>query len=196
MSTKEKILNSTYKLISQKGFEKTSISNICNDVGIQKPSLYYYFKSKDDILFELSDHIINNIIINFNHDIEICKKITEKEKYKLFLINIVERYIKRFHKNKNSQLVFMELYIQSNRIPLLESKKTKLVEIIKIWIENILKEGIKLNVFKYNFDLNLNTDLIFNNLLGIECSYIYNMNIDYPLVWKEIITTLFKQEVK
>ncbi|MFK4786051.1 TetR/AcrR family transcriptional regulator [Fusobacterium sp. MFO224] len=192
MSTKKKILNSTYKLISQKGFEKTSISNICNEVGIQKPSLYYYFKSKDDILFELSDHIINNIIINFNHDIEICKKITEKEKYRFFLINIVERYIKTFHKNKDSQLVFMELYIQSNRIPLLENKKTKLVEIIKMWIENILKEGIKLNVFKDNFDLNLNTDLIFNTLLGIECSYIYNMNIDYPLVWKEIITTLFK----
>jgi len=192
MSTKEKILNSAYKLISQKGFEKTSISNICKDVGIQKPSLYYYFNSKNDILFELSDHIINNIVSDFNNDINTCKEINDKENYKLFLITLVERYINRFHMNKDSQLVFTELYIQSNRIPFLESKKNKLTKITKNWIENILKHGLELNIFKNDFNLKLNTELIFNNLLGIECSCIYNLNIDYPSVWRAIIITLFK----
>lgn len=192
MSTKEKIINSAYKLISTKGFEKTSISNICKDVGIKKPSLYYYFNSKNDILFELSDNIINNITLSFDSDINNCNLISEKEKYKTFLMTLAERYINRFHVNRDSQLVFTELYIQSNRIPFLESKKNKLVKNTKIWIESILKHGLELQIFKNNFDLKLNTELIFNNLLGIECNYIYNMDINYHLVWKSIVNSLFK----
>lgn len=40
------------KLFAEKGYEKTSLEDIAAALNITKRSLYYYFKGKDDILFE------------------------------------------------------------------------------------------------------------------------------------------------
>lgn len=190
MDTKEKILTSMYSLLSKKGYENTSISSICQMVGIKKPSIYYYFDSKEQIIFELSDYIIQKNKITFEKDLEACLSISSKTEYRNFLISLVKRYMKQTNKKNKFQLFFMEMYIQANRIPILEDKKKELVNIIKSWIEKMLQHGMDLEVFGSNFNLNLNIQMIFNTLLGIECSYIYKMGIDLNLVWEETMTKL------
>ncbi|WP_409179030.1 TetR/AcrR family transcriptional regulator [Brevibacillus fortis] len=46
-ATRQKILETTTWLIGQYGIEKASLSMIANSVGIQKPSIYYYYSSKE-----------------------------------------------------------------------------------------------------------------------------------------------------
>lgn len=190
MDTKEKILTSMYSLLAKKGYENTSISSICQMVGIKKPSIYYYFDSKEQIIFELSDYIIQKNKITFEKDLEACLSMNSKTEYRNFLISLVKRYMKQTNKQNKFQLFFMEMYIQANRIPILEDKKKELVNIIKSWIEKMLQHGMELEVFDSNFDLDLNIQMIFNTLLGIECSYIYKMGIDLNLVWEETMTKL------
>lgn len=48
-STKERILNSAYTLFRQEGFTRVSVDAIAERAGVTKRTVYYHFKSKDDI---------------------------------------------------------------------------------------------------------------------------------------------------
>jgi len=49
----EEVLHSAANIFFSKGFHATSIEDVARDVGMLKGSLYYYIKSKDDLLFQL-----------------------------------------------------------------------------------------------------------------------------------------------
>jgi len=49
----EEVLQSAANIFFAKGFHATSIEDVARDVGMLKGSLYYYIKSKDDLLFRL-----------------------------------------------------------------------------------------------------------------------------------------------
>ncbi len=51
--TKQKILDVSLDLFSQKGFSAVSIRDICKSVGIKESSVYYHFKNKQSIFNEL-----------------------------------------------------------------------------------------------------------------------------------------------
>lgn len=50
---KELLLNAAEKLMSKKGYEKTTVEEITNEAGVAKGTFYVYFKSKEDVLFDL-----------------------------------------------------------------------------------------------------------------------------------------------
>lgn len=47
------MLRSAANIFFAKGFHATSLEEVARDVGMLKGSLYYYIKSKDDLLFQL-----------------------------------------------------------------------------------------------------------------------------------------------
>lgn len=47
---KNEILDTANRLFNEKGYDNTSVADIINEVGIAKGTLYYYFKSKEDIM--------------------------------------------------------------------------------------------------------------------------------------------------
>ena len=50
MSTRERILDVALDLFIEKGFDKTSLREIAEQLGVTKAALYYHFASKEDIL--------------------------------------------------------------------------------------------------------------------------------------------------
>ncbi len=50
MNRREEIIFATLELASQKGLSNVSMAQIAEKMGIQKPSLYNHFKSKDEII--------------------------------------------------------------------------------------------------------------------------------------------------
>ena len=56
-TSKEEILKNSIKLFKIKGYHNTSMSNIADDCGLIKGSLYHHFKSKDDIGLEALKYI-------------------------------------------------------------------------------------------------------------------------------------------
>ncbi len=52
-STREKILEVSLELFSQRGYSAVSIRDICKCVGIKESSVYYHFESKQNIFDEL-----------------------------------------------------------------------------------------------------------------------------------------------
>lgn len=59
--TKERILQVAERLFSEMGFDGTSVDKIAKNVGINKGSLYYHFKDKNDIMETLFQKIITDM---------------------------------------------------------------------------------------------------------------------------------------
>ena len=59
---KEEILDAAEKLIGTKGFDHTSTNDILEAVGIARGTLYYHFKSKEEILDGVIERISNRLM--------------------------------------------------------------------------------------------------------------------------------------
>lgn len=54
----QKILEAALSLFAEKGFEATSIREICEAAGITRPTLYYFFESKEGLYRAAIDHVM------------------------------------------------------------------------------------------------------------------------------------------
>jgi len=52
-ATREKILNTATKIFARKGFDGARVEEIAQKAGVNKALIYYYFKSKEEILEEI-----------------------------------------------------------------------------------------------------------------------------------------------
>ncbi|HKK96160.1 MAG TPA: TetR/AcrR family transcriptional regulator [Anaerovoracaceae bacterium] len=58
---RDKILNTAYKMLQEKSFNEISLSQIAKSSGISKGSIYYYYNSKDDLLYDIADSYLNQL---------------------------------------------------------------------------------------------------------------------------------------
>lgn len=54
----ESILQAALSLFHHKGYHATSVQDLADAVGLQKASLYHYFRSKEDLLFPLIERAL------------------------------------------------------------------------------------------------------------------------------------------
>ena len=59
---KNEILDAAEKLFGTKGFDSTSTNDILNEIGIARGTLYYYFKSKEEILDAMIGRMMSRLI--------------------------------------------------------------------------------------------------------------------------------------
>ena len=55
---RNEILDAAETLITEKGYSKTTIIDILNQVGIAKGTFYYYFKSKEEVMDAIIERFI------------------------------------------------------------------------------------------------------------------------------------------
>lgn len=47
--TRERLIDAAYRLALRKGFDRTSVTELISEAGVQRGSLYHYFPGKDDL---------------------------------------------------------------------------------------------------------------------------------------------------
>lgn len=55
------ILSTAEKLLSERSLDDISIEDLANGAGISRPSFYFYFSTKDDVLLALLDRVISEV---------------------------------------------------------------------------------------------------------------------------------------
>ncbi len=70
---RSQIIDVAERLFSKQGYEQTTLDDLAAEIGFTKPAIYYYFDSKDTILFEIHDRIVRKALeglerIEANHD--------------------------------------------------------------------------------------------------------------------------------
>jgi TetR/AcrR family transcriptional regulator, cholesterol catabolism regulator len=59
---REEIVTKAAELFDEKGYGATSVDDIAAAIGIKKPTLYYYFRSKHEILREIHEQFISHLL--------------------------------------------------------------------------------------------------------------------------------------
>lgn len=79
---KNEILDVAGKLFGKKGYDATSTNDILKEIGIARGTLYYHFKSKEDILDAMIERITNNLVANASEiagkkDVPVLQRLTQ-----------------------------------------------------------------------------------------------------------------------
>ncbi|MFF2154873.1 TetR/AcrR family transcriptional regulator [Paenibacillus chitinolyticus] len=66
--SEDKILETSWELLGEGGIEKFSMRRLADRLGIQAPSLYWYFKSKQDLYQRLANQVSKLIVEEFRSE--------------------------------------------------------------------------------------------------------------------------------
>ena len=106
--TAQVILEKAHELFVEKGYERSSMREIAERVGISKAALYHHFKNKEEILFTLC--VQAGEIINEDMRQAILKSETQYSNVRDQLISILYDYTIGYLKHKNfNKILFFEI---------------------------------------------------------------------------------------
>ena len=135
---KNEILDAVDELFSQKGFDGTTTSDILEKVGIARGTLYYYFKSKEDLMDALVERYSDQLLGAANQ-IAADKQIP--------IIERIVRVVLSLNLSGGSSEEIMD-HIHKPQNALMHQKIQKMIinEVTPIMAE-IIQEGVEQGVF-------------------------------------------------
>ena len=136
---REEILLAAEKLFERDGYTKTSVEAIIKEVGIAKGTLYYYFKSKQDILHAMVENIANDVEAYFKSIVE-HKKLSAIEKLQLMLSGP--------KKKEKIKPTIMEIIHKPENRELQEQLNIRTILFIAPLMAQVFDQGNKDGIFK------------------------------------------------
>jgi len=136
---RETIACNCKELLLKEGFNNLTISKITKTAGISKGSFYDYFENKEDLVFEVLSHLMQEYNKDLNSKIK--QEISTKDKIKSLTAF--------FYNDEYSEL--RDIYKQFAAISLMKKNDaiTKFQQknhiFYKEWIDSLIKDGIKNN---------------------------------------------------
>jgi TetR/AcrR family transcriptional regulator, cholesterol catabolism regulator len=139
ISRKEQIVNVAAKLFKQKGFVATSMRDLAAELGIEAASIYYHFKSKEELLEKICFDMADKFITNAREVNDIYFNAEEK------LRMAIKFHVETITENQNQSSVFLSEWRN------LSEPKLKLFRQLRQQYENqftiILADGEKEDIF-------------------------------------------------
>lgn len=163
---KDSIIDVARNIFSKFGFKKTTMEDIAHACHKGKSSIYYYFKSKEEIYQAVvekeSDILKIEIVKSINREVDPQDKL---KNYVIARMTTYNKFANFYHAIKDEYLSHLD-FIDRIR------KKYENEE--KNIVEQILKEGVKSKIFKIE-DTRLAAIAIVTAMKGLEI----------PLFWEE-----------
>lgn len=119
INTEKKILDVALELFAKKGFEGTSIRDICREAGVNISLISYYFGGKTELYKKIVENIVSDIINYFDSNFTLdegFKNLPKEQKINIFL-SVIEKMIDYFYSERMSDskiLVIMREQLTSN----------------------------------------------------------------------------------
>lgn len=137
--TRDEILRVSADLFRKKGYRGTSLQEVADHFGVRRPAIYYWFKSKSDILLEIHQRFMEMSTAQLNEILEMDIDPHER------LVRIMSGRIDMFSSNMADLAVYIE-----NESELPESALVQVREVKKSYlrtVEQIYREGVEKGVF-------------------------------------------------
>lgn len=103
---RERILSCAQSLFYAKGYDAVGVQEIVDTVGITKPTMYYYFKSKHGLL----ECLLEEKGRYFIEKLRKTARFTEEEKFSMVLKEIVKTYLSLVEENKEFYFLMIGLF--------------------------------------------------------------------------------------
>lgn len=110
-TSKEEIKLKAFELMAAQGVQSVSMRQIASACGVSKPMLYYYFKDKDDLLFQMIKERVDGVNKSLNQGLKkdlSLKKIFETLFYSHSLGS-------SDFKKTSSFLIHLSVYVRGNK---------------------------------------------------------------------------------
>ena len=130
---RNEILDTAERLFGEKGFDGTSTNDILNDIGIARGTLYYHFKSKEDILDAVIERLTGRLIANASEivkkkDIPVLQRLTMTMMSLNVSGGIGQEIMKQIHKPQNALMH--------------RKMQTRLLTAVNPLITGLIEEGV------------------------------------------------------
>jgi AcrR family transcriptional regulator len=137
MNRKPELLQKISVLFYKKGYEKTSIRDISQHLGMTNAGLYHYFKNKQEMLFDIMNDAMERALVTMRQELPHAKNAEEKIDW------IVRAHIKFYSENKSQTkvLVHEKGALEENYAEIIEKKEKEYVEFIKQVLREIIGES-------------------------------------------------------
>jgi TetR/AcrR family transcriptional regulator, cholesterol catabolism regulator len=138
-TTRTRILEEAAKLFTEKGYETTSVQDIAQATGLSKAALYHHFRSKEEVLYEISLQALEGLIRE-------GEKALSEPHPPLALLRFMEGHARFFEEN-HAFFVTMLQGIKSLS-PEKREKTVALRDRHEANLRTILRRGIEAGVFR------------------------------------------------
>jgi AcrR family transcriptional regulator len=141
VSTREQIVNRAVELFAENGYANTSLDDIAMAVGIKKPSIYHYIRTKEDLLYEIQRMLVEGLLDEVGAMLATAS--TPPEKVRAFFRGVLRLVARR----QLEMTIFL-----NEAAPKSEGKRWREInakrdEYQKLF-EEVLAEGIQSGVFR------------------------------------------------
>ncbi|MEI4612550.1 TetR/AcrR family transcriptional regulator [Bacillus cereus] len=186
--TLSSIMEASYRLFATYGIVKTTYTMIGEEVGIAKPSIYYYFKSKDALIeciftelckamqfssyFHTEEFTKSNFI---EKCIAIGLKIIDEQRNDPYFNRVLQEYVLLSSRNKmykDRLLTVQTEYLHGFEVLLTKANKLQLIE-----NKNLVSKAHMLALVLDNI----------GNFMMIDAK------IDYKQIWIEAVNNIFER---
>lgn len=96
---REQIFTAGARLFAEKGYERTSLQEVADLLGVTKPALYHYYSSKEQLLFEIMSFVMDRVLADVAEVSE--SDLPPREKLRKF----VRRYVGFFAARPNEHTI-------------------------------------------------------------------------------------------
>ena len=143
---REKILSVAASLIAAGGYTTVTLEDIAAKMKLKKQSLYHYFGSKTEILYQIPYDVVKHMVGNLKQIVELPVDPSEKLQ-KFIMMHVTEFYKQEAKMKVYAQVVWSELEPKRQRqLRALEKEYEDL-------FHGILVEGIEAGIFRSDLDI-------------------------------------------
>jgi len=174
-----KLLKVAAKIMSTKGYDKTSLDDIANGMGLTKAGLYYYVKSKEDLLYKILSNYMDRLIAGI-------KAINDSNLDPLDFLKEAIRFQVNIYKSDPycSKLIIHDENCLSGSY--FKSIKAKQIEYLTYWKNRLIQ-------FAKQYSIELDYPSVYVHLLIGICNWIYQWyNVKGSVKPEDLADRIFK----
>ena len=131
-------LLSAQKLFIEHGYYNTSVDDICKEMGVAKGLFYYYFKTKEDLVSQMVDHLWEDAVDDF---------LVIRDREDLNALEKLMLYSKVRGEAKLQQTYLVELVVKEPHSPLVQQLREKGIEVLAPILGEIIAGGVEEGFF-------------------------------------------------
>lgn len=187
--TSQQLIEAAMGLFAQHGIEKTSLAMIAGEIGITKPSIYYHFASKDELVERVFDFMFSD------YHFEQYFSIHEWNEHN-FVENLHRGGLRMFPENEDEFSPIMRLL---NEFMLTAGRNTNYGERVVVMqqafldgFQELLQLGADLGIIE-NRNVASKAHLLAMVIDNITSYMMMGIKLDYQGIWKEAVNSVFRK---
>lgn len=131
---KQAIILSAVKIVNQKGYQGATMEEIAAELLMTKGSLYYYFKNKEDLIFQCHEMVLGQAI----SDLQDCfnEEITNEQKLRKMIASHIRYAIEE--KETFNMIIKPDQTFSKNQLSPILKKRNEYAS----WFDQVIQKGI------------------------------------------------------